>query len=170
MTYHQNSSNQSDGPMVSTDPDLWYLRHDNWYFGILSSWYFVLPPKGTLQWLSGLKMSNRVVSSANCVNCVSGVSNVNTEDGINSVKQAVYKSHVSDLWSPNSASMQSALKWFWINKVCPLNCATHGFIKNWFSKQKKRNIVLEHEMPNFEEGQKMQIMNNFPKRIILHWG
>ena len=29
MTYHQNSSNQPDGPMVSTYPDLWYLRHDD---------------------------------------------------------------------------------------------------------------------------------------------
>ena len=29
MTYHQNSSNQPDGPMVSTDPDLWYLKHDD---------------------------------------------------------------------------------------------------------------------------------------------
>ena len=29
MTYHQNSSNQPDGPMVSTDPDLWYLRHED---------------------------------------------------------------------------------------------------------------------------------------------
>ena len=27
MTYHQNSSNQPDGPMVSTYLDLWYLRH-----------------------------------------------------------------------------------------------------------------------------------------------
>ena len=29
MTCHQNSSNQPDGPMVSTYPDLWYLRHDD---------------------------------------------------------------------------------------------------------------------------------------------
>ena len=29
MTYHQNSSNQPDGPMVSTYLDLWYLRHDD---------------------------------------------------------------------------------------------------------------------------------------------
>ena len=31
MTYHQNSSKQPDGHMVSTDPDLWYLGHDNFF-------------------------------------------------------------------------------------------------------------------------------------------